>query len=148
MFDVSLRAINGLVDYTPPEALSRRAAERVGIVLSHEAPIGRLEGCTPDGRLDRAGSEALRDVLSVLSPAYHFSGHYHTYCPETEMAGAGGRRTMSVGLNQVMFFSRHAVITSGCFGILRASGSDEMTFEVVADDWFRRLRYGDVCHVL
>ncbi len=137
-----VRAVNGLDRYTPPRAWTP-ARERVDVLLSHETYLGRLG----PGR-EAIGSARLLELLRAEGPRCHFFGHHHRYCPELELASDQDHPTRSVGLNQVYFESRDAVITQGCFGVLRLAAPDAMRFEIVEDDWFRSLRYRDCAHLL
>ncbi len=140
----SIRAINGLQSYTMPEAWNEGNGKNVDILLSHETYKGRLKGLHPTGQLDKAGSEDLLKLIQKVGPTHHFFGHYHWYYLEVQIPNDHGGITRSVGLNEVNFEKTTSKILPGCFGIIKIHDQgDEITFEIVEDEWFRNLRLED-----
>ena len=142
-FGASVVAVNGIDRYTPDGAWSGRGAEGADILLTHEAFAGRFTGGEYPERLETAGSQRLLEYIWRNGPRWHFSGHHHRFCPEVVVHNDRGGVTRSIGLNQVMFRDRSEPITQGCFGVLRMDGEGGSTFELVEDEWFGGLMYGE-----
>ena len=143
-FQASLVALNGIERYTPEDAWSGRGLAEADVLLTHDSYAGRFrDGDFPE-RLETAGSQRLLDYIRRTGPRRHFSGHHHRFCPEVLVNNDHGKVTRSIGLNQVMFRDKGEPITQGSFGILRVRESGDSTFEVVRDEWYKRLRYSQV----
>lgn len=146
-FWIRLLALNGLPNYTPESAWQTRRMTDVDIMISHETYQGRFASLD-DERDAHLGSQRLGDVLRMVSPRYHFSGHHHRYAAEIALGADGGRVVRSVPLNQMIFRDRAATISAGCFGVLTVDANGGWRFQNVEDEWFRNLRYADCAHVL
>ena len=148
---VTLRAINGIEKYTMPEAWNTDGTESVDILLTHEAPMGRLSAKGASDSQSDYGSEKLDGFIKKLGPYWHFFGHHHRYCPEAIIKSDAGRGIHSIGLNQLFFKTGGSTITQDAFGVLRVEeegGSHRYNFTVVDDPWYRNLRYSDVTILL
>lgn len=134
---LKVRAINGLPGYTMQEAWDVKGEERGVVLLSHETYQGRLKGLDPTGRLNRAGSDELLELIQKVAPQYHFFGHYHWYYPEMQVANNKGQKTCSIGLSEVAFDKETQRIHPGCFGILKVGEKvGGISFEIVDEEWF------------
>jgi len=143
LFRIGVMALNGLDAYTPRNAWRARPNVPPEILLTHETYAGRFAGSEAPERLKEAGSSQLLDFIRRIGPACHLFGHYHWHYPAEHLDNYRGEQTVSIGLNQLMFRDEESTISPGCFGILRFVSPTQLDFELVADDWFRNLTFGE-----
>jgi Icc-related predicted phosphoesterase len=93
----------------------------IDVLLTHDAPWGTV---MPEG-----GSRDVSELIALLSPPFHFCGHYH----EPGMALAVPGPTRSFQLDATKPERKSGRVRPGCFGILDWRGRPERSHFAFAD---------------
>lgn len=113
-------------------AAGKLAGQSIDILITHGAPTGL------GGASERWGSERIRQVIESSQPSFNFYAHHKEEIPPVSIG-----RTKCVWLNDVNFKRKKKGMTlpleEGCMGILHGKSLGELSFDLVAEDWIRKI---------